>query len=149
MKLNKKGIDLMHEFEGLSLTAYLCPANVPTIGYGNTYYESGRKVKMGDVITKERADILFAYIAESFAVQVRQLVKVPLNENQFSALVCFAYNLGIDNLKSSTLLKKVNAKPTDTNIQEEFLKWNKAGGKVLNGLTRRREHEAHLYYTPI
>lgn len=149
MKLNQKGIDLMHEFEGLSLTAYLCPAKVPTIGYGNTYYESGRKVQMGDVITQERAKILFAYIVDSFAVQVRQALKVTLNENQFSALVCFAYNVGIANLRSSTLLKKVNEKPTDTNIQAEFLRWNKAGGKVLNGLTRRREHEAHLYYTPI
>lgn len=139
----------MHEFEGLSLTAYLCPAKVPTIGYGNTFYESGHKVQMGDVITEERAKVLFAYIADSFAIQVRQALKVKLNENQFSALVCFAYNVGIANLRSSTLLKKVNEKPTDTNIQAEFLNWNKAGGKVLNGLTRRREHEAHLYYTPI
>lgn len=146
MKLNKEGIDLMHKWEGLKLEAYLCPAKIPTIGYGNTYYEDGRKVKIGDVITEERADQLFLMVAEDFAKRVRSLVKKTLNENQFSALVSFAYNLGVANLKSSTLLKKVNINPEDPSIRTEFLKWNKAGGKVLTGLTRRREDEAKLYF---
>lgn len=149
MKLNQSGIDLMHEFEGLKLESYLCPAGIPTIGYGNTFYESGRKVKLGENISKERAEMLFKWVADSFAVQVRQLVKVELNENQFSALVSFAYNLGIANLRSSTLLKKVNANPNDGTIFNEFLRWNKAGGKVLSGLTRRRQAEANLYFEPI
>lgn len=149
MNLNKAGIDLMHEFEGLRLDAYLCPANVPTIGWGNTYYESGRKVQMGDIITKDRADRLFEWVADSFAIRVRQLLKKDLNENQFSALVSFAYNIGIANLKSSTLLKKVNINPSDPTIFNEFLRWNKAGGKVLAGLTRRRQSEGNLYYEPI
>ena len=146
MKLNQLGTDLMHEFEGLKLTAYLCPAKVWTIGYGNTYYESGRPVKSGDVITNERADRLFETVANEFAMRVRSLLRVQLNENQFSALVSFCYNLGVANLKSSTLLKKVNINPNDPSIFAEFLRWNKAGGKVLAGLTRRRESEANLYY---
>lgn len=149
MKLNKKGIELMHQFEGLSLNAYICPAGVPTIGYGNTYYESGRKVQIGDSITKERAEKIFEWVADSFAIRVRQLVKKQLNENQFSALVSFTYNLGVANLKSSTLLKKVNVNPNDPTIFNEFLKWNKAGGKVLTGLTRRRQAEGNLYFEPI
>ena len=147
MRLNKAGIDLMHDFEGCRLEAYLCPASVPTIGYGSTYYEDGRPVKLGDAITQERADQLFQAIAEDFAKRVRSLLKVGLNENQFSALVSFTYNVGVANLKKSTLLKKVNINPFDPTITDEFLKWNKAGGKVLAGLTRRREQEAKLYFT--
>ena len=137
----------MHDFEGCRLEAYLCPASVPTIGYGLTYYQDGRPVKLGDAITQERADQLFEAIAEDFAKRVRSLLKVGLNENQFSALVSFTYNVGVANLKKSTLLKKVNINPSDTTITDEFLKWNKAGGKVLAGLTRRREQEAKLYFT--
>lgn len=147
MRLNKAGIDLMHDFEGCRLEAYLCPASVPTIGYGSTYYEDGRPVKLGDAITQERADQLFQAIAEDFAKRVRSLLTVGLNENQFSALVSFTYNVGVANLKKSTLLKKVNINPSDPTITDEFLKWNKAGGKVLAGLRRRREEEAKLYFT--
>jgi lysozyme len=146
MKLNDKGVDLMHEFEGLRLDAYLCPANIPTIGWGNTYYESGRKVKIGETITKQRADALFLWVANSFATQVKSMLKVQLNENQFSALVSFAYNVGNANLRSSTLLRLVNANPSDSNIRSQFLRWNKAGGKELAGLTRRRQAEANLYF---
>jgi lysozyme len=146
MKLNQKGIDLMHQFEGLKLEAYLCPANIPTIGWGNTYYESGRKVKLGETISKERADALFLWVANSFATQVRSMLRVQLNENQFSALVSFAYNVGNANLRSSTLLKLVNANPNDPKIFDQFLRWNKAGGKELAGLTRRRQAEANLYF---
>jgi lysozyme len=146
MKLNQKGIDLMHQFEGCKLKAYLCPAKVWTIGWGNTYYESGRPVKEGDTITQDRADRMFLTIAEEFGVRVRSLLKTTLNENQFSALVSFTYNVGVANLKSSTLLKKVNLNKNDPTIFAEFLRWNKAGGKVLNGLTKRRQAEANLYY---
>lgn len=146
MKLNQQGIDLMHEFEGLRLDAYLCPANVPTIGYGSTFYSDGRKVKLGDRITKEEADELFLIVAEDFAKRVRTLLRKELNENQFSALVSFTYNVGVGNLKKSTLLRKVNINPSDPTIHNEFLKWNKAAGKVLAGLTRRREHESKLYF---
>jgi lysozyme len=147
MKLNKKGIEMMHKYEGIKLTAYLCPAKVWTIGYGNTFYEDGTKVKQGDKITKERADQLFINITnKNFAEPLLKLIKVKLNENQFSALVCFAYNVGTGALAKSTLLRKVNINPNDLTIRNEFLKWNKAGGKVLNGLTKRRESEANLYF---
>jgi lysozyme len=147
MKLNNKGIEMMHKYEGLKLTAYLCPAKVWTIGYGNTFYEDGTKVKQGDKITKERADQLFINITnKNFAEPLLKLIKVKLNENQFSALVCFAYNVGTGALAKSTLLRKVNINPNDLTIRNEFLKWNKAGGKVLNGLTKRRESEANLYF---
>lgn len=146
MKLNKKGIDLLHQFEGLRLEAYLCPAKVPTIGYGNTYYEDGKKVKIGDKITEERADQLFLMIAEDFSKAIRPFIKSSLSENQFSALVCFAYNVGVANLKKSTLLTKVNANKDDKTIRDEFMKWDRANGKVLAGLTRRRRAEADLYF---
>jgi lysozyme len=146
MRLNQKGIDLMHQFEGLRLNAYLCPANIPTIGWGNTFYESGRKVQMGETITKERADALFLWVANSFATQVRSMLRVQLNENQFSALVSFAYNVGNANLRTSTLLRLVNANPNDPNIRAQFLRWNKAGGREMAGLTRRRQAESNLYF---
>lgn len=147
MKLNQSGIELMHEFEGLKLTSYLCPANKWTIGYGNTFYENGTKVQPNQTITKSRALELFRNVVNnSFSQPIRNLLKVELNENQFSALVCFAYNVGMGNLRKSTLLRKVNSNPNDETIRNEFLKWNKAGGKVLTGLTRRRTAEANLYF---
>ena len=85
-------------------------------------------------------------VVEDFAKRVRSLLKVTLNENQFSALVCLAYNIGIANLKNSTLLRIVNTTPNDPSIRTQFLRWNKASGKVLAGLTRRREAEANLYF---
>lgn len=148
MKLNKAGADLIKSFEGCKLDAYKCSANKETIGYGNTFYEDGTPVKMGDKITKERAESLFELIADSFASKVKPLVTANVNSNQFDALVSFAYNCGIANLKSSTLLRKVNANPNDSTIAAEFEKWNKAGGKVLAGLTRRRKAEADLYFKP-
>lgn len=146
MKLNKAGKDLIKSFEGLRLSAYRCSANKETIGFGNTFYEDGSPVKMGDTITKERADLLFELIANSFSERVSKEVKTILTDNQFSALVSIAYNIGIGNLQKSTLLKKVNFNPNDPSIRAEFMKWNKAGGKVLSGLTRRREAEAKLYF---
>lgn len=146
MKLNKAGKDLIKSFEGLRLSAYKCSANKETIGFGNTFYEDGSPVKMGDTITKERADSLFELIANSFAERVRKEIKTILTDNQFSALVSISYNIGIGNLQKSTLLRKVNFNPNDPSIRAEFMKWNKAGGKVLAGLTRRREAEAKLYF---
>ena len=148
MKLNEAGKSLIKSFEGLKLTAYKCSANKDTIGYGNTFYEDGSPVKPGDKITKERAESLFELIAAEFDAKVRPLIKANLTENQYSALISFAYNAGVGNLHKSTLLRKVNANPNDPSIRAEFMKWNKAGGKVLNGLTRRRQAEADLYFKP-
>lgn len=148
MKLNEAGKTLIKSFEGLKLTAYKCSANKDTIGYGNTFYEDGTPVKPGDKITKERAESLFELIASEFEAKVRPLIKVNLTENQYSALVSFAYNAGVGNLQKSTLLRKVNIWPNDPSIRMEFMKWNRAGGVSLNGLTRRRQAEADLYFKP-
>lgn len=146
MKVNKLGIDMMHHFEGCRLEAYQCSAKVWTIGWGNTYYQDKRPVKQGDKITQKQADELFEMVMNEFAIMVRKALTKELNENQFSALVCFAYNVGIGNLKRSTLLRKVNANPDDETIKAEFLRWTRAGGKVLRGLVRRRTAEADLYF---
>jgi len=116
MEVNKAGKDLIKRFEGCKLKAYKCPSLLWTIGYGNTFYEDGTKVKEGDVITQERAEQLFDLIVEDFAKKVKQLVKQDLTDNNFSAIVSFTFNVGIGNLQKSTLLKKVNANPKDKTI---------------------------------
>jgi lysozyme len=146
MTLNQKGKDLIIRFEGLKLEAYLCPANKWTIGVGSTFYEDNSLVEDGDKITRERALKLFDNIADKFSVDVRKLITKPLTTNQFSALVSFAFNCGLGNFKSSTLLRKVNANPNDPTIAAEFAKWDKAGRKVLRGLTIRRKAESDLYF---
>jgi lysozyme len=147
MKTNQKGIDLMHEFESCRLESYLCPAKVWTIGWGNTFYADGTPVKQGERISQEQANRLFGVILSKFESQVYKSVKPMINSNQFSALVCFTYNVGIGNFLKSTLLKKVNLNPNDPTIRDEFMKWNKAGGVILNGLTRRRKSESDLYFS--
>jgi lysozyme len=146
MKLNKEGADLIKSFEGCKLKAYQCSAMKWTIGYGNTFYEDGKPIMQGHVITQEKAEQLFELIAADFADKVAKLVPTHITPNQFGALVSFAYNCGIANLHKSTLLKKVIANNNDATIKDEFLKWNKAGGKVLAGLTRRRQAESNLYF---
>ena len=145
MEINKAGKDLIKRFEGCKLKAYKCPAGVWTIGYGNTFYEDGTKVKEGDVITQERAEELFDIIISDFVRMTDALVKSDVTENNFSALVSFTFNVGTGNLKRSTLLRKVNANPKDPSIRAEFMKWTRANGEVLKGLVRRREAEAKLY----
>ena len=147
MKVNQKGIDLIKSFEGCKLNAYLDVVNVPTIGYGATFYSDGKRVKIGDKVTQNDAEKLLEYHVNLFAVNVEKLIKTPLSDNQFSAIVSFAFNVGIGALKSSTLLKKVNINPSDATISLEFAKWNKAQGKVFRGLTRRRTAESNLYFT--
>ena len=156
MSVNKATIDLIKSFEGLVLNAYPDPAtkNDPikkgepiTIGYGTTIYKGIQKVKLGDKITPEQAEIFLAYDVNTFSEGVKKLITKNLTENQFGALVSFAYNAGLGNLKSSTLLKKVNANPNDPAIAAEFGKWVRAGGKIMNGLVRRRNAEIKLYFT--
>jgi lysozyme len=147
MKVNKDGLYLIAEFEGLSLKPYMCPAKKATIGYGNTYYRDGRKVTMLDnPITKEEALELLKVIVDSFAKQVDKLVSTPLNQNQINAVVSFAYNVGIGNLKNSTLLKLINKDHNQLAISNEFLKWINVGGKKSNGLEKRRIKESQIYF---
>ena len=158
MTLDNKGYLLIAQFEGLRLKPYLCSAGVPTIGYGSTFYPSGRKVTMRDKpITQETAFWMLKQVANMFAKDVDSLVTSNINQNQFNALVSFAFNLGSDidadnipeGLGDSRLLRRVNANPNDPEIAREFVKWNKAGGRVLDGLTKRRLKEAELYFTPL
>jgi lysozyme len=148
MKVNAEGYALLKKFEGCVLKAYKCPAGVWTIGFGNTFYEDGTKVKEGDVITQQRADELAKYIVEQFASSIRAMIKQPLNENQFSACVSLAYNIGTGGFKKSSVLRKLNVNPTDPTIADSFRLWNKGGGVVLKGLVRRREAEIALYFKP-
>lgn len=145
MKISPKGLELIKEFEGFSANAYLCPAKIPTIGYGNTFYSDGRKVKLGEQISKTDALELLELVAnKDFADKIFPAIKVPVAQNQFDAMCSLAYNIGVGNFLKSTLLKKVNAGDF-VGASEEFLRWNKAGGKELLGLTKRRKREFDLF----
>lgn len=142
--ISKVGIDLIKSFEGCYLNAYKCPAGVWTIGWGTTEPIDGVKPHEGMVITQKQADELLIKNLKSYENAVNEYVTYSINQNQFDALVSFAYNCGNGALKTSTLLKKLNAGDVH-GAANEFLRWNKANGKVLNGLTRRRETERKLF----
>ena len=137
-------LSIIKKFEGLKLSAYICPAGVPTIGYGNTRYPDGSKVKIGDRITLQQAEDYLRIDAERRLIAMD--LPVGLNWNQRSALVSFAFNVGVGAWNRSTLRKKILADQKDSTIRNEFMKWNRAGGQVLNGLTKRRKAEADLYF---
>lgn len=148
MNTGKKGLELIKKYEGFYSKPYLDPIGIPTIGYGATYYPNKVKVTMADKsLTEKEASDLLIKMLKVYENQVALLVKKPINQNQFDALVSFTYNLGATNLGKSTLLKKVNNNPHDPTICQEFEKWNRAGGKVLNGLIKRRKDEADLYFS--
>lgn len=142
MKISTNGIDLICSFEGLRLKAYDDGVGVWTIGYGTTVI-NGRKVKKGDTCTLEQAKSYMAQDLKQFESAVNQ-VKVPLNQNQYDALVSLAYNIGVGAFLSSTLFKKLNAKDYK-GAAEQFDRWNRAGGKVMRGLTNRRAKERKLF----
>lgn len=144
---SNKGINLIKEFEGCVLEAYLCRGRVPTIGWGTTIYSNGIPVKIGDIVSQERADKEFLFSLKEFEAVVNNAVKVPINQNQFDALVSFTYNLGPNNLRRSTLLKKLNQKDYKA-AALEFRRWNKVGRDVVAGLTRRRKAEEKLFSSP-
>lgn len=147
--INPEGLALIKEFEGFRGKPYLCPASKPTIGYGATHYADGHPVTMKDApISQDQASLLLQQLLnEEFIPKVEKLIKVPVTDNQFSAIVCFAYNLGIGNLQQSTLLNCLNHKNYN-DAAEQFPKWNKAGGQVLPGLVRRRDAEKALFLKP-
>jgi lysozyme len=147
-KLSQKGLELIKSFEGLSLVPYVCAGGINTIGYGNTYYTNGKKVSLQDTkITVLQAEELLRNSLSTYEKAVDSFCRDDISQHQFDALVSFCYNVGTGNLQKSTLIKKVNANPQDTTIRAEFMKWNKAAGKVLLGLTRRRTAEANLYFS--
>lgn len=144
MQTSDKGIDLIKQFEGCKLTAYQDSVGVWTIGYGWTQPVDGKPIRAGMTIKQETAERLLKTGLVSYESDVSRLVKVGLTQGQFDALVSFTYNLGARSLSTSTLLRKLNSGDY-AGAADEFLRWNKAGGKVLNGLTRRREAERALF----
>jgi len=145
--IDNKGIDLIKQFEGFESKAYVCPAGVVTIGYGATYWLDGSKIVKGQTIDITKATELLKTMLSSYNKSVDSMTRDDISQNQFNALVSFAYNCGINALKGSTLLKKVNINPNDISIKDEFKKWNKANGKALQGLTNRRIAESNMYFS--
>lgn len=151
MKISKTGLDLIKYFEGYKESAYLCSAGVPTLGYGTTRIK-GQPVKLGMTCTQAQAEAWLAVDVAQFEKDVNSLLTHPVTQSQFDALVSFAYNVGSDidtdtiaeGLGDSTLLKLVNRKEYIL-AAAEFLKWNKAAGKVVKGLVTRRRAE-HLLF---
>jgi len=152
-----KTVLLVKQFEGCKLKPYLCPAGIPTIGWGSTRYPNGVRVSMKDpAITQQKADQMLLWDLQAFEKDVTFLTKsVKLSQNKFDALVDFAYNCGSDididtipeGLGDSMLLKKVLANPNDLAIANQFNSWIHGGGKVLPGLVKRRKAEVELYFT--
>ena len=139
MKIILEGLSLIKKFEGCKLEAYKCSAGVWTIGYGHT-----TGVKEGDVCTQEEAEKLLRGDIFKFEEYVQDSVKVDLDQSQFDALVAWTFNLGPGNLRSSTMLKKLNNGEYES-VPFEMRRWNKAGGKTLDGLIRRRQAESLLF----
>jgi|TARA_R110001592_G_scaffold7653_1_gene42419 lysozyme len=139
MTISEEGKSLIKKFEGCELTAYKCAAGVPTIGYGHI-----KGVSMGDTITQEQADEMFNHEMHEYETYVNTAVTVPLSQNQYDAIVSWVFNLGNGNLLASTMLKVINS-GDHAGVPAQIKRWNKAGGKVLDGLVRRREAEALLY----
>ena len=151
MKISKQGEKLIKKYEQFRNHPYIDAVGVPTIGWGNTFYEDGSKVTMRDEpVTVDRGNKLHENILKKFEAAVEKYVTATLRQNQFDALVSLAYNIGSGNFKSSTLLKRVNNDPNDSDIGKQFKRWNK--GRIngylreLKGLTKRRNEEAYLYF---
>ena len=147
MQVSTKGLNLIKKYESLKLKAYLDVVKILTIGYGttNSVLPDGHKITINSVWTEKEADYWLDYaINQVFLPSMVKYIKVDLTQDQFDAVVCFVYNCGLGNFISSTLLKKINLKDFD-GAQKEFLKWNRAQGKVLRGLTRRRLEEAVFF----
>jgi lysozyme len=167
-EINQAGLDLIKSFEGIldgnpatvNLDPYVDPVGIYTIGWGHAIFWGNGFLKTStpnaraiakqlypNGLTMQQAEDLLRADIRAHSIPVESLIKVPVTDNQFAALVSFAFNLGTNNLRNSTLLRKLNARDYD-GAALEFAKWNKAGGKVLRGLTRRREAEAMLFRTP-
>ena len=139
MKMSKEGLSLIKKFEGCEYNAYKCAADVWTIGYGHT-----ADVKEGDLVSQQEADKMLEEDVKIFEEEVLKAVTVPLHQHQFDALVSWTFNLGGANLNASTMLKVINSSAYE-DVPHQIKRWNKAGGKVLEGLTRRRLAESLLF----
>lgn len=149
MQINQATVDLVKRFEGLRLTAYRDSVGVWTIGYGTTAAAGvGIRPEAGMRITEDEAETYLRRGLEKFAAQIEGGITAPVNENQFGAMLSLAYNIGPNAFLESTLLRKFNAGDV-AGAAFEFARWNKAGGKVLEGLVRRRTAERALFLAPV
>lgn len=148
MITGKKGVLLIEQFEGFEPKMYKDAVGLPTICYGTLIDTKEEQWLKTATITKDQAEVLLRRELGLIERNLNIMLKKAVTQNQFDAMVSFAYNLGIANLRASTLLKKVNKNPADATIRDEFMKWVNAGGKVLRGLQIRRKAGADLYFTP-
>ena len=149
MLISNNCVNIVKEFEGFRSKPYKCSAGIPTIGYGSTFYINGEKVSMNDSpISIELAEELLMNTLNMFSAKVNNLIKVELNQNQYDAIISFVYNIGVGGFSKSTMLKLINSKDF-TNASKQFIRWNKANGKVVNGLTIRRKKEQELFDKPV
>lgn len=144
---SQNGINLIKKWEKFKPNSYLCPAGVPTIGYGSTFWTDGRRVRLGQTVTLQDAEKLMAY----FLANVIHFIPDNVNQNQFDAICSLIYNIGVANFRKSTLLKKVKENPDDLTIRDEFMKWtlHRKNGQLVpsDGLRNRRKEEADLYFS--
>lgn len=147
MKISQKGLNLIKEFEGCKLSAYQCPAGVWTIGIGSTHYGDGTPITKGKTLPNEGAALELLKATMGQYEKAVNGLGVELTQNEFDALVSLTYNIGVGNLVSSTLVKILKSGNNKAEIAKQFLRWDKANGKPLAGLTRRRNAEAELFLT--
>lgn len=145
MNIGDRGLDLIRAFEGFRADPYLDAVGVPTIGYGSTYYPDGQRVRLTDppISEPEARRLMQATLAE-FEDGIADALRVGVTQSQFDALVCWAFNIGVSAAQNSTLMKKLNSGDY-FGAADQFLRWNKAGGVVLRGLSRRRAAERALF----
>lgn len=145
MNIGERGLALIKSFESYRSHPYYDSARVPTIGWGTTYYPGGRRVRMSDEpITRAQADAILQDNLRDFEAGISDALQVEVTQSQFDALVCWAYNVGVGAAHGSTLMRLLNAGDVQ-GAADQFLRWNKAGGVTLRGLTRRREAERELF----
>lgn len=147
MNISENGIELIKYFEGFCPKPYKCPAGIPTIGFGATFYLDGTRVQMTDEsITEVEATILLKNMVKQFEDQVNSFLTAELNQNQYDALISLAYNIGWNALRKSTLIKLINQNPNADEIETAWMKWVHGGGRKLPGLVTRRRAEITLYF---
>ena len=148
MQISDKGLGLIKAFEGFRAKPYRDPVGIPTVAYGATYYPDGRRVRLSDPpMTEAEGEMMLRHQVRAYADGIARYAQVALNQNQFDALTSWAYNVGLEAARTSTLMRKLNAKDYQ-GAANELPRWNRAGGKVLAGLTRRREAERALFLEP-
>jgi len=139
-------LNTIQQFEGLKLKAYKDSVGIWTIGFGNIFnLDTGNPIKEGDEITQETADRWLKIEVDQLQAKMQKVITVPLTDNQLTAITSLVYNIGFGAFKRSTLLRLLNAGATKEEVAKQFLRWNKAGGKEIKGLTNRRQAEFNLF----